>query len=147
MKSIVKIEKAEKEDYSRLIEIWEASVRTSHHFLTNADIEFYRERILNRYFDLVQLFSLKIDQGIIAGLLGLSPGKIEMLFIDPLHFRKGYGAMLVQFAVNGHAVTEVDVNEDNTAALAFYQTQGFRVVGRLEKDGEGRNFPILQLAR
>lgn len=142
----VQILPASKADYPVLIGIWEASVRATHHFLTNEDILYFREKILNQYFDLVDLYYLKTEEGRVAGLLGLSPGKIEMLFIHPDHFRKGYGALLTDHAIYERSVTQVDVNEDNPGALAFYLKKGFKIVNRLEKDSEGKDFPILQLA-
>lgn len=137
---------ANKADHPVLIGIWEASVRATHHFLTNEDILYFKQKILEQYFDLVELYCFKTEEGNMAGLLGLSPGKIEMLFIHPDHFRKGYGALLTDYAISKRGVTQVDVNEDNPGALAFYLKKGFGVVGRLEKDSEGKDFPILQLA-
>ncbi len=34
-----KIEKAEKKDFPKLVELWEASVRATHDFLTEEDIQ------------------------------------------------------------------------------------------------------------
>jgi putative acetyltransferase len=141
----IQINKATKEHHPILIDIWEASVRATHHFLSNEDILYFRQRILEQYFDLVDLYYLSNEQQEIAGLLGLSPGKIEMLFIHPHHFRKGYGNLLTDYAISQHQVNQVDVNEDNPQALAFYRQKGFRVINRLEKDNEGKDFPILQM--
>lgn len=41
----------------------------------------------------------------------------------------------------------VDVNEQNEAALRFYEALGFAVVGRSPTDGAGRPFPLLHLKR
>lgn len=143
--SDTKIQKATKSDHIDLIEIWERSVRASHHFLSSEDILYFRRQILDQYFDMVDLYLLKTDADEIAGFLGMSPGKIEMLFIDPKHFRKGLGSILLDHAVHQHAVTKMDVNEDNPDAYKFYLHKGFRVINRLEKDAEGKDFPILQM--
>jgi putative acetyltransferase len=140
-----RIQKATKADHPTLIKIWESAVRATHHFLSNDDILHLRQLILTQYFDLVDLYLLKTDNNETAGFLGLSPGKIEMLFIDPTHFRKGLGGILLDHAVQEHEVTKVDVNEDNSDALKFYLHKGFRVINRLEKDAEGKDFPILQM--
>ncbi|NII28514.1 GNAT family N-acetyltransferase [Pseudoflavitalea sp. X16] len=141
----IQISPAGKSDHTVLIDIWEASVRATHHFLQDADIVYFRQRILEEYFDLVDLYLLKNEAKVVTGFLGLSPGKIEMLFIHPDHFRKGYGSLLTDFAITNHQVAQVDVNEDNPQALHFYLQKGFRVVNRLEKDAEGKDFPILQM--
>lgn len=137
---------ADHSHYPVLIDIWEASVRATHHFLTNEDIVYFRQRILEQYFDGVDLYHLQTENGETAGLLGLSEGKIEMLFVHPTCFRRGYGGMLTDHAIKQCGVTLVDVNEDNPEALAFYRKKGFRVINRLEKDNEGKDFPILQMA-
>jgi putative acetyltransferase len=41
----------------------------------------------------------------------------------------------------------VDVNEQNPAAVGFYERLGFVVVGRSPRDGSGRPFPLLHLRR
>lgn len=146
MPYLISILPATKTDHPVLIDIWEASVRATHKFLSNNDILYFRERILEQYFDLVDLHYLHLQEyDAIAGFLGLSEGKIEMLFIDPQHFRKGYGKLLVEFAIDEKKVTKVDVNEDNPEALKFYEKLGFQVLNRLEKDSEGKDFPILQM--
>ena len=136
---------ADRSHYPVLIDIWEASVRATHHFLREENIAYFRQWILDQYFDAVKLFYLRTGDDEIAGLLGLSDGKIEMLFIHPRHFRQGYGSVLTDYAIAEHGITAVDVNEDNPEALAFYCKKGFRVVNRLAQDGEGNNFPILQM--
>jgi putative acetyltransferase len=140
-----KIQKATKEDHSSLIKIWESAVRATHHFLSGEDIAYFRQQILAEYFDMVDLYLLKTENNETAGFLGMSPGKIEMLFIDPTHFRKGFGGILLDYAVQQHAVTKVDVNEDNPDACKFYLHKGFHVINRMEKDAAGKDFPILQM--
>lgn len=141
----IRIQKAKKTEHFVLIEIWERSVRATHHFLSNEDILYFRQQILEQYFDMVDLYLLKTSKEEIGGFLGMSPGKIEMLFIDPKHFRKGLGSVLLDYAVHQHSITKVDVNEDNPDAYKFYLNKGFHVVNRLEKDAEGKDFPILQM--
>jgi putative acetyltransferase len=41
----------------------------------------------------------------------------------------------------------VDVNEQNGAALGFYEALGFEVVDRSPVDEDGRPFPLLHLRR
>jgi putative acetyltransferase len=39
----------------------------------------------------------------------------------------------------------VEVNEQNSAALAFYRAQGFEIVGRSVTDRSGLPYPLLHL--
>ncbi|WP_285008569.1 hypothetical protein [Pedobacter faecalis] len=49
-------------DYTELIGLWEASVRARHHFLSEADIQFYRPLIVNEYFDQVACSAFRINR-------------------------------------------------------------------------------------
>ena len=139
------IERPQKQDYNELIEVWEASVRATHHFLPEADIRYFKPLILSQYFDAVKLYCIR-HQNKIAGFLGVSPTKIEMLFIHPNYMRKGIGKKLLLHAVENLKLKLVDVNEQNSQAVEFYTRFGFKVINRSEKDGLGKPYPILYMA-
>jgi putative acetyltransferase len=40
----------------------------------------------------------------------------------------------------------VDVNEQNTKAVGFYERIGFKRTGRSRLDGQGRPYPLLHLS-
>ncbi len=132
-------------DYGRLIEIWDKSVRATHDFLTEKDIEYLRPLILEEYFAAVELRCVKDSHGNILGFSGVADGNLEMLFVDPQSMGQGVGSMLCRYAIENLAVTKVDVNEQNPRALGFYEHIGFRVVGRSDLDGQGRPFPLLHM--
>lgn len=132
-------------DYTRLIELWEASVRATHAFLEEADIVFYRELILERYFDLVHLTCAKDQNEKILGFIGINDDKIEMLFVDPCNRGCGVGKKLVLYAVNSCSVSKVDVNEQNNQAVGFYLNLGFTIKDRRALDGMGKPYPVLHL--
>lgn len=131
-------------DYPEILNIWEASVRATHHFLKPGEIDFYKPLILKYALpELVRLFGIRQNNRL-CGFMGLSERKIEMLFISPEHFRRGFGAKLLKHAVAlGYKL--VDVNEENPEALKFYQHQGFHIVSRDELDDSGKPHPILHL--
>jgi putative acetyltransferase len=132
-------------DFDEITALWERSVRATHHFLKEEDIRYFRPLVRNQYLGMVKLYCIR-DEDRIKGFLGLSDDKIEMLFIDPELRGKGIGGKLLKFAIHELGYSQVDVNEQNTEALAFYKRYGFEVVGRTEKDATGRDYPILNLA-
>ena len=132
------------EDFNELLLLWEASVRSTHHFLKEEDILFYRE-LVPGYFPLVELYIIRNERGKIAAFMGLSDELIEMLFVHPEEQGKGLGKRLIQFALQETPIRKVDVNEQNTTALHFYQHLGFQVIGRDETDSSHKPFPILHL--
>ncbi|MDE6366423.1 MAG: GNAT family N-acetyltransferase, partial [Muribaculaceae bacterium] len=84
------------------------------------------------------------DSGSLTGFVGLCGLTIEMLFIDAEKRGCGYGSLLIDFA-RGKGAVRVDVNEQNTQALGFYLSKGFKVIGRDETDDAGRPYPILHM--
>lgn len=139
-----KIIRCRTEDYATLANIWERSVRATHSFLNEEDINEIKAALIPEYFPNVDLYAVA-DNDSLVGFIGLNDTKIEMLFIDSDHLGKGYGSALIRFAKDKGATT-VDVNEQNPSALAFYKAIGFRVIGRDETDDAGRPFPILHLS-
>lgn len=136
---------ATEEDYAAIIEVWEASVRATHDFLSEEDIQFFKSLILNDFITAVDLYCGKDAFGALHGFVGVSGEKIEMLFLAPQSRGKGLGKLLAQFAVSGLGAKKVDVNEQNPAARGFYEHLGFRVVARSPVDGMGKPFPLLHM--
>ena len=134
-----------KADYLRLIEIWEESVRATHDFLSEDDLQELKPLILEQYFDAVDLRCAKSANGEILGFCGVSNGNIEMLFISPEARGKGIGKLLAMRAIKEQEALRVDVNEQNEQALGFYQRIGFSVKGRSPVDGQGKSYPLLHL--
>lgn len=131
---------------NELLRIWEASVRASHHFLTETDICRLTPQAENA---LRQIETLWVVQDNLSpvGFMGVQERKIEMLFLHPDCFRKGLGKELVQRAFDELDVAFVDVNEQNPNAKMFYEQMGFKVFRRNEYDSEGNPFPILEMKR
>lgn len=143
MKEFVII-KATSEDYLALIQVWEASVRATHHFLNESDILSYKKLILNKYFDQVDLYCIK-EYHAFQGFIGLSGDTIQMLFIHPDQRGKGIGKHLIAFAIAENNVNKVDVNEQNKQAVGFYKHLGFVITERYENDAAGKPYPVIAM--
>lgn len=139
------IEHVDKTEYNDLIAIWESSVRATHDFLQNDDIEKLRPLILGQYFDAVELKCAKNSEGKLFGFCGVAEDKLKMLFVASEDRGKGIGKILCQYAIDQLGVTKVDVNEQNPQALGFYEHMGFRTIGRSPLDGQGNPFPLLHM--
>ena len=139
------ISNIDKSEYQEVVEVWEASVRATHHFLKEEDIRFFRPLILDQYLDAVELRCVRDESGNIMGFSGVAEQNLEMLFIHPDHFGQGLGKRLLENAIEEFAITHVDVNEENQQAVGFYEKQGFKVFSRSEKDPTGKPYPILHM--
>jgi len=75
--------------------------------------------------------SLKDDENLVAGLYTAHPGS-------------GAGKILLDRVKTGRAYLQLWTHEPNKAAHRFYQSEGFRIVERLE-EGRGDGVPELRL--
>lgn len=140
-----RIDKPTKHNYPELIDVWEKSVRATHHFLPEDYIQYLRPLILEKYFDAVSLFSVRDNQEKIMAFMGTSDDKVEMLFIDPVYRGKGIGKLLMYHAIQKLHIRKVDVNEQNEQAVGFYEKIGFKIINRLPIDSLGKPYPILEM--
>ncbi|MFR9165662.1 MAG: GNAT family N-acetyltransferase [Dysgonomonas sp.] len=139
------IKEANKKDYPALKNIWENSVKATHHFLSEEDFKFYQSKIVEEYFPQLKLYYSE-KNNIIAGFIGVDKNKLEMLFVDDKFRGKGIGKELLLYAVDKLRIKKVDVNEQNEQAIGFYKRFGFIIEKRSEYDGEGKAYPILQMS-
>lgn len=124
--------------------LWNASVRASHHFLTEEDIRrltpFVGEAVRE-----IGTLSVMYQGNRPVAFMGVEDRKIEMLFVAPDSFGNGIGKQLVRMAIERYHACYVDVNEQNPKAEGFYRHLGFRTFERTETDGQGNPFPILKM--
>lgn len=130
---------------AELTEVWEKAVRSSHHFLSEDDLTYYRPRVSGIYLQAVELYVIRKPH--IAAFMGLSDDMVEMLFVLPSEKGKGYGSALLSFAFEERHIGKVDVNEQNTEAYRFYLRRGYRAIARDERDAEGKPYPIVHLQK
>ena len=80
------------DDVSALVELWLRSVRATHTFLSEEDVQFFlplvRESLGS---DQLELWVLSEDAETLIGFMGLSGNSLEAMFLDPEHLRAGHG--------------------------------------------------------
>ena len=133
------------EDYARVVEVWEASVRATHTFVTEVDIEVIRPLVREGLPAVPHLRCVRDGAGQVAGFIGVEAGKVEMLFVHPEWRGKGIGRRLLSYAVTTLGASELDVNEQNPQAIGFYERMGFEVIGRSAVDSIGKPYPLLHM--
>ena len=67
---IEKLQYLSDEILDELLIVWEKSVRSSHHFLKEEDIEYFRPLIRNQYFPAVELFVIRNEIRQIVAFMG-----------------------------------------------------------------------------
>ena len=166
----LRLRRAVTADHAALADLWKRSVVATHHFLTPQAVDELYAAILQEYLPGVEelwlaeyeLYSpnalgpealgpniLDPDTPRPVGFMGCNWPQIEMLFVEPDCFGLGIGKMFLdharQRAMVEDATLTLDVNEQNPAALAFYEHMGFVVTGRSPVDGQGRPYPLLHM--
>ncbi|MFR5659289.1 MAG: GNAT family N-acetyltransferase [Butyricimonas faecihominis] len=122
----------------RCVELWEASVRATHDFLVEEDIEFYRPFVRENCEKLPLLLHYEGDE--IVAFLGYDMTSIEMLFVDPDYRGQGIGRDLIEWAIEDiHA--ERGRTSKTSRPWAFMR-MGFEVERRTKRTVAGKH-PIL----
>lgn len=136
----------QEKDHDQLVDIWYKAVVHTHTFLTEKGIQFYHSVVKNGALKEVEIWVECNENAEPTGFIGLNGTMIEMLFVDPKYHGKGIGSRLIHHAIKikGRNL-QVDVNEQNHGAYAFYKRLGFVKVGRSELDNSGQPFPLLHL--
>src|SRR5262249_22886631 len=133
-------------DREALVGIWLRSVRATHTFLSEQDIQSLlppaRDYLTS---DEPELWVLYSDSGELMGFMGMAESKVDALFLAPEFHSRGGGRTLVRHAHPLGGELTVDVNEQNPAARRFNEACGFVVEGRSELDDAGRPFPLLHM--
>jgi putative acetyltransferase len=140
----IKIEKYQDEYKSEIINVWEKSVLSTHRFLKENDFLTIKKTLQEMDFESLNVFCL-MNECEIIGFIGLDKTKIEMLFLDPNYIGKGLGKQLIEFAFSNFHADSVEVNEQNTHAVAFYKKFGFETFEKTEKDNSGKGYPLLKM--
>lgn len=81
-----------------LTEVWNESVRTSHHFLSEPDIEQLKPYVDMALREVEHLVVVYCGQQA-KGFMGIQGDKIEMLFLSPECIGQGWGSILVDRAI------------------------------------------------
>ena len=127
-----------------LTTLWEASVRATHHFLTEDDIH-KLTLFVKTGLSCIETLVVASENHKPIAFMGIEARKVEMLFVSPDYFGKGVGRQMAELAISQYEVQYVDVNEQNSQAIGFYEHIGFEVFERTEFDEQGNPFPILKM--
>jgi putative acetyltransferase len=133
-------------DREVLLDLWLRSVRATHTFVPEEDVQTMIPQVRDYLASSGPEFWVACDDsGAIMGFMGMSGGKMESLFLAPEFLRRGAGRRMVRHAQALYGGLTAEVNEQNAAARAFYEACGFVVERRSELDEHGRPYPLLHM--
>ena len=80
----------------RLVELWEASVRATHDFLSEEDIRGIRTYVPDALRSIADLRIVRDAEGVPVAFMGCDGRRLEMLFVDPACRGAGVGTVLAR---------------------------------------------------
>lgn len=128
-----------------LLSVWEASVRATHLFLSDAEVRAIKEYVPQAMQGVAHLIVVEDDRGEPIAFMGTERERLEMLFLSPAERGRGLGRQLLQYGIKHYGVREVTVNEQNPQAVGFYRHMGFETYQRTDRDEEGSPYPLLYM--
>ena len=128
-----------------LLDIWERSVRATHLFLSDGEIESIKEYVPRALMSVENLTIAENEDGRPVAFMGTENGTLEMLFIAPEERGKGLGKRLFRYGIDHLGVKKLAVNEQNPQAKGFYEHMGFRACKRTERDEQGGPYPLVYM--
>lgn len=143
----IKRENRTKKLIRQLIEVWECSVKATHLFLSETEIENIKQYVPQALKEITILIIATNDENIPIAFMGIENKKLEMLFVSSNYRGKGLGTKLIQYGIKNFYINELRVNEQNPLARKFYENNGFQVYHREEIDEQGNPYPILFMKR
>ncbi|MBS6722891.1 MAG: GNAT family N-acetyltransferase [Clostridiales bacterium] len=130
-----------------LLEVWENSVRATHLFLSDSEIQSIKKYVPQALNEVLHLLIAEDESGRAVAFMGVEAGSLEMLFIAPEERGKGLGKRLIQYGIKNYSVEKLTVNEQNPQAKGFYEHMGFQVYKRTDLDEQGNPYPLLYMRR
>lgn len=128
-----------------LLQIWEDSVRATHHFLSDAEINQIKAYVPQALNHVKHLIIAENNCQKIIAFMGIENKRLEMLFLSPPERGKGIGKQLIRYGIEHYDIQEVTVNEQNPQAAGFYKHLGFETYKRTDHDEEGNPYPLLYM--
>lgn len=131
----------------QLTAIWEDSVRATHLFLSEVEIQKIKAYVPQALTGVSHLLVAERAQGQPVAFMGIEGPRLEMLFLSPAERGAGLGRQLLEYGIRHYHLQELTVNEQNPHAVGFYQHMGFETYRRTDCDEQGGPYPLLYMKR
>lgn len=130
---------------NKLLKVWEDSVKATHTFLSNNEIEDIKMYVPQALREISHLVIIEYENNEPIAFMGIEDKKLEMLFVKNSERGKKLGKQLLKYGIDRYNVNELTVNEQNPDAKGFYEHMGFKTYKRSEIDEQGNHYPILYM--
>lgn len=142
---IIEVKDRTKPLIEQLLKVWESSVKATHLFLSEDEIENIKKYVPQALKEIPYLIIIENEDQIPVGFMGIVERHLEMLFISHEERGKGLGKELLKYGIERYSVNDLAVNEQNPLAKGFYEHMGFEAYKRMERDEQGDPYPLLYM--
>lgn len=129
----------------QLLEVWESSVKATHLFLTEGELENIKKYVPQALKEIPHLIIIENENLVPVGFMGIVEHHLEMLFISHEERGNGFGKALLKYGIEKYSIQDLAVNEQNPLAKDFYEHMGFNVYKRTDNDEQGNPYPLLYM--
>lgn len=129
----------------QLLIAWESSVKATHLFLSENEIESIKKYVPQALKQIPHLIIVENKNQVPVGFMGIENQHLEMLFVSNEERGKGLGKKLLNYGIEQYSVNDLAVNEQNPLAKGFYEHMGFKVYKRTNRDEQGNPYPLLYM--
>lgn len=129
----------------QLLIAWESSVKATHLFLSENEIESIKKYVPQALKQIPHLIIVENKNQVPVGFMGIENQHLEMLFVSNEERGKGLGKKLLNYGIEQYSVNDLAVNEQNPLAKGFYEHMGFEVYKRTDRDEQGNPYPLLYM--
>lgn len=130
------------EDLEEVLDVWYLASLEAHSFLDEGFFATERRALAERYLPASETHVYEAD-GRVVGSVSMLGNEVGGLFVTPEFQGRGLGRALLDYVAAPRPWLELDVFEDNAIGRRFYDTYGFRTIGRHMNEEAG--FPELRL--
>lgn len=142
---IIEVKDRNESIINKLIDVWEDSVKATHLFLSNKEINNIKKYVPDALKEVEHLIIIENENNSPSAFIGIEDTKLEMLFVKNTERGKGFGKELLNYGIENYHINELTVNEQNPSAREFYEHLGFKIYKRNEIDEQGNPYPILYM--
>lgn len=142
---IIEVKKRTAPLIEQLLTIWESSVRATHLFLSDHEIEEIKTYVPQALKEIPYLILIENENQAPVGFMGIVEQHLEMLFIANEERGKGLGKELLTYGIEKYLVNDLAVNEQNPLAKDFYEHMGFEVYKKTAFDEQGNPYPLIYM--
>lgn len=124
------------DDLPDLLDAWYEASLIAHPFLDEAFFDAERVLIAEVFLPASDVTVAVADERVV-GFISMADNEVGGFFVHPAHQGQGHGRELMDAARATRPVLELDVFEANPIGRRFYESYGFREVGRGVDDATG----------